>query len=219
MRILSKVANDCTLQGLGVSKTRPIALKGLFVMMRLISVLLTLATLAACNGAADLGDAPVPLGDFKLQHNIAVAPKAVKGPLSREVTKAELTKALTDATAERFGRYQGTRNYHFGMSIEGYVLAQPGIPILFAPKSILVINLTVWDDGKNMKLTPKPHQITVFESLDQGPVVGSGYTKSAEEQLKNLSQNAAKAIETFLVKQNDEKGWFKGSDPAEVAAE
>jgi hypothetical protein len=161
----------------------------------------------------------VPLGDFKLQHNIAVAPKAVKGPLSREVTKAELTKALTDATAERFGRYQGTRNYHFGMSIEGYVLAQPGIPILFAPKSILVINLTVWDDGKNMKLTPKPHQITVFESLDQGPVVGSGYTKSAEEQLKNLSQNAAKAIETFLVKQNDEKGWFKGSDPAEVAAE
>ena len=50
----------------------------------------------------------------------------------------------------------------------------------------------------------------MFESLDQGPLVGSGYTKSAEEQLKNLSQNAAKAIETYLVKQNREEGWFNG---------
>jgi hypothetical protein len=105
------------------------------------------------------------------------------------------------------------------MSIEGYVLAQPGVPVLFAPKSILVINLTVWDDAKNLKLTPKPHQITVFESLDQGPVVGSGYTKSAEEQLKNLSQNAAKAIESYLVKQNAENGWFNGDAEGAVTAE
>jgi hypothetical protein len=188
-------------------------------MMRVISVLLSFAVLVACNGAADLDKAPVPLGDFKLQHNIAVAPKVVKGPLSREVSKEALTKALTDATAERFGRYDGTRNYHFGMSIEGYVLAQPGIPVLFAPKSILVINLTVWDDAKNLKLTEKPHQITVFESLDQGPVVGSGYTKSAEEQLKNLSQNAAKAIESYLVEQNAKQGWFNGTPEPAVAAE
>jgi len=188
-------------------------------MMRVVLLVLSLFMLVACNGAADLNKAAVPLGDFKLQHNIAVAPKAVKGPLSREASKEQLTKALTDATAERFGRYNGTRNYHFGMSIEGYVLAQPGVPVLFAPKSILVINLTVWDDAKNLKLTPKPHQITVFESLDQGPVVGSGYTKSAEEQLKNLSQNAAKAIESYLVKQNTENGWFNGGAEGAVAAE
>ncbi|WP_238938959.1 hypothetical protein [Sulfitobacter mediterraneus] len=187
--------------------------------MRVVLVVMSLFMLVACNGAADLNKAAVPLGDFKLQHNIAVAPKVVKGPLSREASKEELTKALTDATAERFGRYNGTRNYHFGMSIEGYVLAQPGVPVLFAPKSILVINLTVWDDAKNLKLTPKPHQITVFESLDQGPVVGSGYTKSAEEQLKNLSQNAAKAIESYLVKQNAENGWFNGDAEGAVTAE
>ncbi|WP_235604606.1 hypothetical protein [Sulfitobacter sp. EhC04] len=177
-------------------------------MIRVLALLMSVAFLAACNGAADLNKAPVPLGDFSLLHNIAVAPKAVKGPLSREVSKEQLTKALTDATAERFGRYNGSRDYHFGMSIEGYVLAQPGIPLVFAPKSILIVNLTVWDDAKNLKLTEKPHQITVFESFDQGPVVGSGYTKSAEEQLKNLSQNAAKSIESYLVKQNREKGWF-----------
>ena len=187
-------------------------------MMRVLAVLMTFAMLAACNGAADLNKAPVGLGEFNLVHNIAVAPKAVKGPLSREVSKEELTKALTDATQERFGRYSGTRDYHFGMSVEGYVLAQPGIPLVFAPKSILIINLTVWDDALNKKLNEKPHQITVLESLDQGPIVGSGYTKSAQEQLKNLAQNAAKQIESYLVKQNKENGWFEGSTEPPVAA-
>ena len=188
-------------------------------MIRVLAVLMSVVMLAACNGASDLNKAPVPLGDFNLVHNIAVAPKAVKGPLSREVSKDALIKALTDATEERFGRYNGERNYHFGMSIEGYVLAQPGIPLVFAPKSILIVNLTVWDDAKNIKLNEKPHQITVFESLDQGPIVGSGYTKSAEEQLKNLAQNAAKQMETYLVKQNAEKGWFNGtSEAAETTA-
>lgn len=189
-------------------------------MVRVVAFLLSFVMLAACNGAADLNKAPVALGDFNLLHNIAVAPKAQKGPLSRTVSEEMLTKALSDATAERFGRYSGTRNYHFGMSVEGYVLAQPGIPLVFAPKSILIINLTVWDDAKNKKLNEKPHQITVLESFDQGPVVGSGFTKSAEEQLKNLSQNAAKSIERYLVRQNKEEGWFEGPpDAAAVAAE
>ncbi|MDF1729456.1 MAG: hypothetical protein P1U53_17070 [Sulfitobacter sp.] len=185
-------------------------------MARVLVLLISLVFVAACNGAADLGRAPTPLGDFNLGHNIAVAPKAQKGPLSREVSKEDLVKALTDATEERFGRYDGDRLYHFGMSVEGYVLAQPGIPLVFAPKSILIINLTVWDDAANTKLNAKPHQITVFESFDQGPVVGSGYTKTAPEQLKNLSQNAAKAIENYLVRQKRSEGWFEG--PLESAA-
>ena len=187
-------------------------------MIRILAVLMALVVVAGCNGARDLNEPPVPLGNFSLVHNIAVAPKAVKGPLSREVSKEELVKALTDATAERFNRYDGDRGYHFGMSVEGYVLAQPGIPLVFAPKSILIINLTVWDDAANKKLNAEPHQITVFESFDQGPVVGSGYTKSAQEQLKNLSQNAAKQIENYLVKQKREQGWFGGTAEAETVA-
>ncbi|MEM6941730.1 MAG: hypothetical protein AAF943_06925 [Pseudomonadota bacterium] len=181
-------------------------------MIRVITVLVSVVFLAACNGARDLDEAPVPLGDFNLVHNIAVASKATKGPLSREMSEEALAKALTDATAERFDRYEGARRYHFGMSVEGYILAQPGIPLVFAPKSALIINFTLWDDAKNAKLTPEPKQFTVLESFDQGPIVGSGYTKSAEEQLKNLSQNAAKQIENFLVQQNAEKGWFDGTD-------
>jgi hypothetical protein len=185
-------------------------------MIRIFAVMMTIAFLAACNGASDLNKAPVDLGNFNLYHNIVVAPKAVKGPLSREVSKEVLTSTIQAAIAERFDRYDGERLYHFGVSVEGYVLAQPGIPLVFAPKSILVLNLTVWDDAKNKKLNEKPYQLTVFESLDQGPVVGSGYTKSAEEQLKNLSQNAAKSIQNYLIRQNKEQGWFNG--PVEAPA-
>jgi hypothetical protein len=189
-------------------------------MRRLCVILVSLLALSACNGAWDLDEPAVPLGDFNLVHNIAVASKAQKGPFSREATEEQLTEALAAATAERFDRYEGSRNYHFGMSVEGYVLAQPGIPVVATPKSIMIVNLTVWDDALNKKLNEKPHQITVFESFDQGPVVGSGYTKTAEEQLKNLSQNVAKSIESYLVRQNREKGWFAGQpEAAEVVAE
>ncbi len=177
-------------------------------MFRVFAILMTVTFMAACNGASDLNKPPVPLGDFNLYHNIVVAPKVQKLPISRVVSEEVLTTAVKDAIAERFDRYDGARNYHFGVSVEGYVLAPPGIPLVLAPKSIMILNLTVWDDAAGRKLTDKPHQVTVFESFDQGPIVGSGYTKTAEEQLKNLSQNAAKSIEGYLVKQNAAEGWF-----------
>ena len=186
-------------------------------MVRILSALISIVVLSACNGASDLDKPAVPLGDFNLSHNIVVAPKVQKLPISREVSEEVLTTAVKDAIAERFDRYEGARNYHFGVSVEGYVLAPPGIPLVLAPKSIMILNLTVWDDAAGQKLTDEPHQITVFESLDQGPIVGSGYTKTADEQLKNLSQNAAKSIETYLVKQNKAEGWFER--PADAVIE
>jgi len=186
-------------------------------VVRILSALISIVVLTACNGASDLDKPAVPLGDFNLYHNIVVAPKVQKLPISREVSKEVLTTAIKDAIAERFDRYNGTRNYHFGVSVEGYILAPPGIPLVLAPKSIMILNLTVWDDAAGKKLTAEPHQITVFESLDQGPIVGSGYTKTAEEQLKNLSQNAAKSIESYLVKQNKAEGWFER--PADAVIE
>jgi hypothetical protein len=187
-------------------------------IIRALAALLVAGSLAACNGASDLGDPATPLGDFNLGHNIVVAPKVQKVPLCRELETDAMTTILQEAVAERFDRYEGTRLYHFGISIEGYCLAPPGIPVVAAPKSAMIIRITVWDDAKNMKLTPKAHQITVLESLDQGPLVGSGYTKTAEEQFKNLSQNAVKQIENFLVEKNKEEGWFNGTSSA-VAAE
>lgn len=181
---------------------------GRILSVRKIAAFMLVGLLAACNGANDLADPAVPLGDFNLGHNIVVAPKVQKVPLGRDLDAEVMTTMLQEAVAERFDRYDGDRLYHFGISIESYFLAPPGVPLVAAPKSAMIIRITVWDDAKNMKLTPKAHQITVIESLDQGPIVGSGYTKSAEEQFKNLSQNAVKQIEAFLVEKNAEEGWF-----------
>ena len=157
---------------------------------------------------ADIDAPPVSLDNFNLRHNIVVAPKVQTGPFSRKATKEDLVAAMKAAISERFDRYDGSRDYHFGISIEGYVLAAPGVPILLAPKSILIINLTVWDDAAGKKLNEKPEQITVIETFGTGALIDSGYTMSADEQLAQLTQNAAKAVERYLVKQQSELGWF-----------
>ncbi|MEO0937936.1 MAG: hypothetical protein AAFY38_07255 [Pseudomonadota bacterium] len=181
-------------------------------MRRIFRLLLVLTTLAACGGAADLDAPPVPLGDFNLVHNIVVASKAQKGgPISRAATEEQLTEAVQSAIAARFDRYDGARDYHFGVSVEGYILAQPGIPLVLAPKSGLIIRVTVWDDAAGKKLNDPPEEIMVLETFGTGAIIGSGYTLTAEEQLEQLAQNAAKAIERFLVQQMDEDGWFKGA--------
>ncbi|WP_415401648.1 hypothetical protein [Tateyamaria sp. SN3-11] len=177
-------------------------------MVRVVLGLVMMGLLAACGGNADLNQPPVPLGDFRLEHNIVVASKAQRGPLSRMATEEQLQAAVQDAISERFGRYQGASRYHFGISVEGYVLAQPGIPLVLAPKSALILNVTVWDDAAGDKLNDEPEQITVLETFGTAPIIGTGYTMTAEEQLKELSQNASKAVERFLVKQQREEGWF-----------
>ncbi len=187
-------------------------------MMRLVLGMVMIALVTACSSSADLQDAPVPLGDFRLVHNIVIASKAQRGPLSRKASEEQLSAAVRDAMAERFGRYDGASIYHFGISVEGYVLAQPGIPLVLAPKSALILNVTVYDDAANRKLNEKPEQITVLETFGTAPIIGTGYTMSAEEQLKELSQNAAKAVERYLVRQNNENGWFRPDTPAAPVA-
>ncbi|WP_299146878.1 hypothetical protein [uncultured Tateyamaria sp.] len=177
-------------------------------MMRLMFGLVLLGLLGACGGVADLEEAPVPLGDFRLEHNIVVASKATKGPLSRDASEEQLVETVKVAMAQRFGRYEGASRYHFGISVEGYVLAQPGVPLVLAPKSALILNVTVWDDAAGAKLNDEPKQITVLETFGAGSVIGSGFTLNAQEQLDQLSQNAAKAVERYLVKQQAEEGWF-----------
>ena len=183
-------------------------------MTRWMAAMLMVLLVGACAGNADLDEAPVPLGDFSLTHNIVVAPNAQRGPFSRPATDEELIETVRGAISERFDRYDGGSRYHFGVSVEGYVLAVPGVPLVLSPKSALILNLTVWDDAAGKKLNDEPEQITVLETFGSGTVIGSGYTLSAEEQLKQLSQNAAKSIERYLVRQMQEEGWFASSPDA-----
>ncbi|MEZ5716770.1 MAG: hypothetical protein R3D85_17450 [Paracoccaceae bacterium] len=188
-------------------------------MFRNLFLVLGLALLTACGGADDLSKPPVPLGNFALGYNVVVAPNLTKGPLSRDADKEQFIAIVKEAVDERFGRYEGDKLYHLGISLEGYVLAQPGIPLVASPKSILIFNVTVWDDAAGKKLNEEIKQITVIESFGGHTLVGSGYTQSEEEQMRGLARNAAKQIEHFLVRENYEKGWFRDKAKGKAKAE
>ncbi|WP_420556781.1 hypothetical protein [Roseovarius sp.] len=178
-------------------------------MLRRLAWGLVVAWVSACTQVDDLDEAPVYLGNFHLGHNVVAAPNLQKGPLSRDAGKADWIAAMTQAVDERFSRQEGTRLYHLGITLEGYVLAKAGIPVVAAPKSALVLKVTAWDDAKKARLNETPELITVIEGLSGDTVVGSGLTRTAEEQMQVLTQKGAKLIENWLVRQNNAEGWFE----------
>lgn len=171
------------------------------------------ALLAACaDGARELRQPVEPIGDFKMGHGIVVAPNIVKGPASRDASDEEWIEAVDAAIEERFRRYQGDAFYHLGISVEGYVLAQPGIPLVFSPKSVLIVNVTVFEDATGRKLNEEAKQLTALEAPSAETIVGSGVTQSKAEQMENLSKNIALVIESWMRKEMRAQGWFGGPE-------
>lgn len=174
------------------------------IIARLTAVLLVVGLLSACAGK-DVVEAPVELGDFKLGLNIVVADNPQKVPISREADPKDWDDSLTAALQKRLGRYDGDKFYNLGVSVDAYALAPPGIPLVLSPKSALVVTATLWDDAKGKKLNEKGEQFTVFEGLDGETMLGSGLTRTADQQMEKLSYNAAKRIERWL---SDHPEWF-----------
>ncbi len=192
-------------------------------MTRIYALLAILATIAGCTPATP--DEPLEqLGEFNLGYNVVVASKMRKGPVSRPATEDEWVTALKSAVDERFSQYDGDQLYHLGISVEGYMLAPPGIPVLYSPKSALIINVTVWDDAAGKKLNEKVQQFTVFETTtSESFVVGSGNNRTKEDQLMGLSRNAVGQIEDWLAEEQKTNGWFnrkpgtEATDAAEIS--
>lgn len=174
------------------------------IIARIFSLLLSVGLLSACAGQ-NVVEAPVALGDFKMGHNIVVADNPQKVPISREANPQDLDDSLTKAIQERLGRYDGDKFYNLGVSIDAYALAPPGIPLVLSPKSALVVTATIWDDAAGKKLNEEGVQFTVFEGIDGETMLGSGLTRTAQEQMDKLSFNAAKRIERWL---SDNPQWF-----------
>jgi len=174
------------------------------IVLRHIALCLGLVLVTGC-AKNDLAEPPVQLGNFGLGLNIAVADNVKKVPISRNATVEEWEAAMIKAVDDRFGRYEGTRLYNFGISVDGYALAPPGIPVVAAPKSVLVITANIWDDAAEMKLNPEGKRFTIFEGLSGETVIGTGLTRSKAQQMEALSYNAVKAVEGWLL---DNPSWF-----------
>jgi len=177
--------------------------------MRFLVALIGLLTLTACGLRDDLTEMPDPIGSFRLGHNIAVAPDPTKGPLSRDAAPEEWTEAMRKAVDDRFNasRFPGDRFFHVGVAIEGYVLAVPGVPLVYTPKSVLIFSVNFYEDATQQRLNEEAIQLTVFEPCCT-PILGSGLTRTREEQLEGLAFNAARAIERTMRENAD---WFGGT--------
>ena len=181
----------------------------LAILPRLLVALLGLALLSSCN-RNDLAEPPVALGDFKLGLNIVVADNMQKVPISRDASVEEWETAVKKAIDDRFGRYDGTRFYNIGIAVDGFALAPPGIPVVAAPKSVLVITANIWDDASQTRLNAEGKQMTIFENLDGATVIGTGLTSNKRQQMAALSYNAAKAVENWLL---ENPQWFAPGGP------
>lgn len=184
------------------------------LLTKTLAVIPLLSLLAACEGN-DLKKPPVPLGDFVMGLNIAVADNAQVPGISRTVTAEEWKAALEKAMADRFGRYEGSRIYNFGMSIDGYVLAPPGVPVVASPRSALIMTVYVYDDATQTLLNPGGKQLTMVEGISPESFIGSGITQTKEQQLARMAYRGALAVQNYLL-ENPE--WF-GLPPREPAAQ
>jgi hypothetical protein len=172
-----------------------------------VLVALAMLLVSACASQPDLTKPVEPIGDFRLGHNVVLATGATEGPFSRDASEEELAESVRDAIETRLRRYDGDGLYHLGVRVEAFVLAQPGIPIIFAPRSVLLMAMNVYDNETRERLNDEPIRVTAFEGVNTGvPLVPSGFVKSREQQLENLSISAAQEIERIL--RSNRSTWF-----------
>jgi len=185
--------------------------------MRILLAMFGVLALTACGGIRDdLGEPPEAIGFFRLGHNIAVVNDPVQGPFSRSVENDAWQQAMISAVDARLGeaRFFGDKFYHVGVAVEAYVLAMPGVPLVYSPRSVLIFSVNFFEDSTQQRLNDDLIQITVFEPCCSVPLIGTGFTRSAEEQMEGLAFNAARAIERTMRENAD---WFGGTP--EILAE
>lgn len=183
-------------------------------MTRLFALLASLFLLAAC-GETQLDEAPEDLGNFNMRVGFVYTDKALQWPLSRDAEPSEWNAPIERALEARLGRYQGAGKYDVAITLEGFLLATGGIPVLVNPKSAAVVNVFVYNVETKTYLARK-HQLKIFEdTTGESAIIGSGYSRTKEEQIDGLALKIVDGLEEFMAEQHAEHGWFNGAAPAE----
>lgn len=183
-------------------------------MTRIIALFATLSLLVAC-GETRLDEAPEDLGAFQARIVHVYTEKALQWPMSRSADHSEWTDPIKSALESRLRRYEGVQQYDVAVTLEGFMLAPAGVPVLFSPKSVVVVNVFVYDVEQETFLAKK-HQMEIFESTTgESALVGSGHARSKQEQIQGLAVNIADKVEEWMAEQHREQGWFAPRDSAE----
>jgi len=167
-------------------------------LLRALLLMAALGLLTACE-TNDLKEPRVPLGDFVLGLNIAVADQAQAPGISRQAKPEEWKAGIEKAMTDRFGRYEGSRIYNFSIRVDGYVLAPPGIPIVASPRSALIATVYVFDDATQTLLNPEGKQLTMVEGVSPETFLGSGLTQNKSKQIARMSYRMALAVQNYLL--------------------
>lgn len=170
--------------------------------------IIALVVLAACAPTDTLEGPPPALGQFRLGHTVVVADRVEYGPFSRKLDEGQIKSVMTDAVTRRLGppRYDGDGLYHLGILVGGLVLAVPGVPGVYTPSSTMIIEVNVFDNATRAKINAEPKRILVREGFSNiAPIIGSGMARDGAAQLDNMAENAAIAIQEWLL---DNAIWF-----------
>lgn len=176
-------------------------------MIRLLAALSAFVILAAC-GETRLDEPPKDLGAFRARVTHVYTEKALQWPMSRDADHSEWTAKIENALDTRLRRYGGSQEYDVAVTLEGFMLAPAGVPVLFSPKSAVVVNVFVYDVAAETFLAKK-HQMEIFEdTTGESAILGSGHARTKDEQIAGLSIRIADAVEEWLAREHEANGWF-----------
>ncbi|MGR3760757.1 hypothetical protein ACUXV3_11600 [Roseobacteraceae bacterium NS-SX3] len=186
-------------------------------MTRILALLAAMVLLTACTQTR-LDEPPEDLGEFRMRVGYVYTDKALQWPMSRDAAPAEWQEPIQQALDARLRRYQGSQDYDVAVTLEGFLLATGGVPVLFNPKSVVVVNVFVRDVAGEKYLVRKK-QLQIFEdTTGESAVVGSGYARTKEEQIQGLALNIADAVEELMAEGHKEEGWFAPREAPAAAA-
>tara|TARA_B110000483_G_C18202740_1_gene546025 strand:- start:698 stop:1249 length:552 start_codon:yes stop_codon:yes gene_type:complete len=173
----------------------------IYLNLKQYSIMILFLLCSACSISNYSKEIPtIPnIGNFKLGHLVVKAENAQKGFFSRKASKQTLEKTLKEKLSKLLINQNGDHFFHISAIISGYVLAQPGIPVLLSPKSVLIIDVFIFDDQTQQKVFEKPRRFAIFESFSTDTIIGTGLTLTAEQQLDDLTTIAVNKIGNWLI--------------------
>ena len=155
------------------------------------------SALAGCSASDPLTQDLPPMGRFRLVAPIVVTKGVKRVPPSRPATPEAWEAVVMEELARRFGAYDGGTDYYVALNVDGYALAPPGIPVVLTPKSLLVVTANLWTADPQEKVLG-PQQIVTFEGAET-LLLGSGYTKDADAQMRTLARNMAVKVQRWIL--------------------